>query len=188
MKLLVPVVERSTAASASRGLTAIAAALCALVLTALPASAQTAVEAYNGNWRGDALTVEAGDWPEMAPNGFSIAIKGDSDEFEAEWTAVVPDDDTLEWDEVSADFESSDRAGFFEPDDLPEIFDGDAQFWAYASAEGLVLGRLQIDDDSGRHAIFACHLFLTETGLDAVLVLSSTGVQSGRARISLVRQ
>lgn len=185
---MVPVVEQSPAASASRGLTALAAVLCALVLTALPALAQTAVEAYNGNWRGDALTIESGEWPEIAPDGFILAIKGDSDEFEAEWTAVVPNDDTLEWDDVSADFESADRAGFFEPDDLPDLFDGDPQFWAFAGENGLVLGRLQIDDDSGRHAIFACHLFLTETGLDAVLVLSSTGVQSGRARISLVRQ
>ena len=154
----------------------------------LPATAQTGIEVFNGNWQSASFTVEVGNWPDIETDGFSIAINGGNTAFEAEWTGVAPYDTALEWDTFEVDFEAADRPGYFRADDTPDVFDGDAQYWAFAGEETLSIGRLQIDDDSGLHAIFVCTLTRTEDGLSATLVLSADSGPIARAQASLQRR
>ena len=158
------------------------------LLAATPAAAQTGIAPYAGEWVGSEITVEAGSWPELAAEGFAVAISGSDSEFEVDWVGMVPTDGTAAWDELSEEFERADRAGYYTPDDDPDVFDGEPQYWAFSGEAGLVLGRLQLDAAGGRHLLFVCQLVPTETGLDAVLMLSATETPTARARVSLVRQ
>ncbi len=158
------------------------------LLTAVPASAQSGVGTYTGTWIGSAFSVEAGSWPDLATQGFAITIDGDDRDFEADWSGLVADDGSIVWDDLSQEFESAERPGYFRPDDDADIFDGEAQYWAFSGEAGLVLGRLQFDDVTGNHLLFVCHLIPSEAGMDAVLVLSGTATATARARLTLVRR
>ena len=159
-----------------------------LLAGAAPASAQAGIDGYAGDWVGSSITVDAGSWPVIEAADFRIAIAGSATEFEADWPGVVPDDGAAVWDDLSQDFERAGRPGYYRPDDVAEVFDGEPQYWAFAGDGGLVLGRLQIDEDSGRHLIYVCRLLPTETGLEAVLVLTDSDAETSRARVAMVRR
>lgn len=172
---------------APTSLTAAAIAL-AFVVTGGAARAQSGVEAFNGNWVASAITPESGEMVPIAPADFTVAINGDNDEFEAEWTVLTPDVGGAAWHEQSADFESAERPGYFGPDDEAEFFEGDPVLWAHIGANGLLLGQLRIDDDSGGHVVFTCRLVRTESGLDAVIVQSTDAGPAARSLVSMVRK
>lgn len=160
----------------------------ALLFAAAPASAQAGIDAYAGDWVGSSITVEAGSWPVIEAADFIVAIAGSAAEFEADWPGVVPDDGATAWEDLSQTFERAGRPGYYHPDDAADVFDGEPQFWAFAGEGGLMLGRMQIDEDSGRHLIFVCQLVPTEAGMDAVLVLTDSDAESARARVAMVRR
>jgi hypothetical protein len=168
--------------------TACASIAAMILMAAAPAAAQTGMAAYVGEWVGSGITVESGSWPETVAEDITVSIDGGDGGFEAGWSGLVPADDAAAWDDLSQEFEPADRAGFFAPGDDADVFDGEPQYWAFIGEAGLVLGRLQIDDDSGRHVIFVCRLVPTDAGLDAELVLSAAEAEIARARVTLVQQ
>jgi hypothetical protein len=163
-----------------------AASLVAL-LAAAPAAAQGALESYAGRWVGTAIAVEAGSWPVIDAGDFVVTISGGRRSFEASWSAVVPVDGGARWDRASTEFERAARPGYYQPDDGADLFEGDPQYWAFAGEGELILGRLQIDEDSGGHLMYVCHLVPSETGMEAMLVLTAAGAETARARVTLVR-
>jgi hypothetical protein len=168
--------------------TACASIAAMILLAATPAAAQTGVAAYAGEWVGSGFTVESGSWPETAAEDITVAIDGGDGGFAAGWSGLVPAEDAAAWDDLAQEFEPADRPGFYAPEDEGDVFDGEPQYWAFVGEAGLVLGRLQIDSDSGRHVIFVCRLVPTDAGLDAELVLSAAEAEIARARVSLVKQ
>ena len=164
------------------------AVVAALLAVPTAATAQGAVEAFNGNWIGIAIAVETGTLPPIEANRFAIAIDGDNESFDAEWTILAIDDGVAEWDEVSTEFEPAERQGYFEVDDDIEIFDGDPLLWGFIGPDWLELGRLQIGEDSGRRLLFTCFLTRTDAGLEVALVYSGDDAELTRAVITMERK
>ena len=167
----------------------VAAGLLGLVALADGAAAQSGVELYNGNWVGGEVVSADPAWPAVEPGLIAVAIDGDNRDFEAEWTALILEDGALAWDVAEVEFERADRPGYFAPDNgRADIFEGDAQYWAYQDEGGMILGRLQIDEDSGRHVVYTCHLVRTEGGLEATLTMTAAEAGPANATITMVRK
>lgn len=166
---------------------AIAAGLALAALSG-GALAQTGIEAFNGNWVGAEVVAAGPGWPEMAAGAVAVAINGDNSDFEAEWMSLTLDEGALEWDLADTEFERDDRPGYYRPEDDADILDGEGQLWAFYGDVGLVLGRLQIDADSGRHIVYVCRLVPTEAGLEAHLTLTTGDSAATTATVAMVRR
>ena len=163
--------------------------LGALNAASSDAAAQSGIELYNGNWVGSAVISADPDWPAVEPGLVTIAIDGDNADFDAEWTSLVLDDGELAWDVAEVEFERADRPGYFAPDDgRADILEGEAQLWAFYGENGLVLGRLQIDEDSGRHIVYTCRMVRNDGGLEATLTMSAADAGPTVATIAMVRR
>ncbi|MEZ5668846.1 MAG: hypothetical protein R3F55_15660 [Alphaproteobacteria bacterium] len=164
------------------------AALGAVVLATLPAHAQVAVDSLAGNWVGDSIEVVAGEMPGVSADALAVALRGNASEFEAEWSAPVIDDGDIEWERISADFEAARRPGYFQASDEVDIFDGEPLMWAFSGADAFDLGRLQLDEDSGRRMLVVYRLIPGDGVLSGVLTISTDDVPVARALFTMVRR
>lgn len=171
------------------GVGMLVAAVVSLAAVSGVAHAQTGIEVFNGNWVGAEIVAADTNWPAMEVGAVVIAIDGGNRDFEAEWTSLALDEGALEWSASEAEFEPADRPGYFVPEDgEADIFEGETQLWAYFGETGLILGRLQIDADTGLHIVYTCRLTRTEAGLEAELTMSTSDSGVAVATLTMVRK